>query len=397
MGTCKKGTIKHEKLMKLLVIGGTGVLSGAVVNEAIRNRIDVTIVVRGTKKTIVPEGVKIIQADYRNSPLMETALKDKHFDAVIDFICYNKDQIAYSIDLLHSVADQYIFISTTCVYDTSISGIKTEESKKVLSDWNYSVNKWACECLLRDKASELNFNYSIIRPCVTYDDTRIPYGVMPPYGYHWTMCARILAGKPIIRWDKGTTRWNMMRVEDFAVGVVGIIGNKQAYNEAYNLSGDNAYEWNDVISIVEDYLGKKAVICDMTSSEYKAFYPKRSGEIAGRSLDAIISNRKIKALVPSYNTSCSLHKGLFKTLDAYKKQNYQKGIDWEYDANLDLIISLYCRKHKIDRSVYKLNFVDYLGTATLSDKKRYWMESHNNFIFVKLIRKTSKIVSRLTK
>ena len=80
-----------------------------------------------------------------------------------------------------------------------------------------------------------------------------------------------------------------------------------------------------------------------------------------------------------------------------QKQNYQKGIDWEYDANLDLIISLYCRKHKIDRSVYKLNFVDYLGTATLSDKKRYWMESHNNFIFVKLIRKTSKIVSRLTK
>lgn len=383
--------------MKLLVIGGTGVLSGALVNEAIRNKCEVTIVIRGTKKSVVPQGVSVIQADYRNRPIMETALNDKHYDAVIDFICYNKEQIAYSIDLLHTVADQYIFISTTCVYDTSVPGIKTEESKKVLPDWNYSVNKWACECFLREKAKELNFNYSIIRPCVTYDDTRIPYGVMPPYGYHWTMCARILAGKPIIRWDNGTTRWNMMRVEDFAVGVVGIIGNRQAYNEAYNLSGDNAYEWNEVISIVEEYLGKKAVICDMTSSEYKSFYPKRSGEIAGRSLDAIISNRKIKALVPSYNTSCSLHEGLFKTLEAYKSQNYQKGIDWEYDANMDRVISLYCKKHAISKIKYNLGFTDYLGTATLSDRKRYWMEYHCNSICVRSIRKLSKIVSRLTK
>ena len=334
--------------MKLLVIGGTGLLSGAVVSEAIRNKWDVTIVIRGSKISLVPKEVNIIQADYRNRPFMETALKGKHYDAVVDFICYNKEQIAYSIDLLHTVADQYLFISTTYVYDISIPGIKTEESKKIFLDWNYSVNKWACECLLREKAKELKFNYSIIRPCVTYDNTRIPYGVMPPYGYHWTICARILAGKPIIRWDKGTTRWNMMRVEDFSVGVVGIIGNKQAYNEAYNLSGDNAYEWNDVISIVEEFLGKKAVICDMTSSEYKSFYPKRSGEIVGRSLDAIISNRKIKALVPSYNTTCSLREGLFKTLEAYKSQNYQKGIDWEYDANLDLIITLYCKKHNIN-------------------------------------------------
>lgn len=383
--------------MKLLVIGGTGVLSSAVVSEAIRNKLDVTIVIRGSRISAVPQEVNIIQADYRNRPLMETAIKGKHYDAVIDFICYNKEQIAYSIDLLHTVADQYIFISTTCVYDTSIPGIKTENSKKVLADWNYSVNKWACECLLRDKAKELNFNYSIIRPCVTYDDTRIPYGVMPPYGYHWTICARILAGKPIIRWDNGTTRWNMMRVEDFAIGVVGIIGNKQAYNEAYNLSGDNAYEWNDVISIVEEYLGKKSVICDMTSSDYKSFYPKRSGEIVGRSLDAIIDNSKIKALVPSYNTSCSLREGLFKTLESYKCQNYQKGIDWEYDANLDLIISLYCQKHNMNSKSYNLGFTDYLGTATFSDKKRYWMEYHSNSILVKSIRKISKMVSQLTK
>jgi len=54
------------------------------------------------------------------------------------------------------------------------------------------------------------------------DDTHIPYGISPQYGYHWTLIARILSGKPIIRWNGGINRCNMMRVEDFAVGVIGL-------------------------------------------------------------------------------------------------------------------------------------------------------------------------------
>ena len=30
----------------------------------------------------------------------------------------------------------------------------------------------------------------------------------------------------------------MMRVEDFAVGVIGLIGKDEAYNEAFNVCGD---------------------------------------------------------------------------------------------------------------------------------------------------------------
>ena len=157
--------------MKLLVIGGTGLLSGAVFSEAIRNKWDVTIVIRGSKISLVPKEVNIIQADYRNRPFMETALKGKHYDAVVDFICYNKEQIAYSIDLLHTVADQYLFISTTYVYDISIPGIKTEESKKIFLDWNYSVNKWACECLLREKAKSAQKRIENIHNSATYADS----------------------------------------------------------------------------------------------------------------------------------------------------------------------------------------------------------------------------------
>lgn len=364
--------------MKLLLIGGTGVLSSAVVKEALSHGIETTIVNRGKKKQVLPDGVTLIKADYRDSELMRLKLADQHFDAVIDFICYNKKQIAYSIDLLHDVADQYIFISTTCVYDTREPGIKDEESKKVLPDWDYSINKWECECYLKEQADKLCFNYSIVRPCVTYDDTRIPYGVMPLYGYHWTLCARILNGKPVLRWGSGKNRWNMMRVEDFAVGVVGIVGNKQAYGEAFNLSGDTPYSWNDVLSVLAKELGKDPVVFDVTTEEYQACYPDRKGEIAGRSLDAIVSNDKIKAFVPDYRTTYTLDTGLKKTIEAYRKDNYQLGIDWKFDAATDRIIKVLSKQKGISPDIYNLGFVDYLGTATRADRKAYWLEFHKD-------------------
>ena len=47
--------------IKLLLIGGTGVLSSAVVNEALSKQIDVTIVNRGKKKNVIPDNVHLIK------------------------------------------------------------------------------------------------------------------------------------------------------------------------------------------------------------------------------------------------------------------------------------------------------------------------------------------------
>lgn len=375
--------------MKLLVIGGTGVLSSAVVAEALKNNIEVTVINRGRSGRQSPEDVHQIIADYRDTDYMQTILKDLHFDAVIDFICYTPAQIEYSVNLLHSISNQYIFISTTCVYNSEILGIKKEDSEKVLKSWNYSVNKWKCEEFLLKKSKDLVFNYTIIRPCVTYDDTRIPYGIMPEYGYHWTFIARIINGKPILRWDGGDTRWNMMRVEDFAVGVVGLIGNPLAYGEAFNLSGDTAYSWNDVLKSIEFEIGVSPVIIDISSEEYMKAYPGRQGEIIGRSLDLIVDNSKIKNVVPSYATKISLRDGIKKTINAYINQNYQKGIDYAFDGDTDRIISTILRNRKSNKDSRKLKFINYLGKCSFIDRVTYISHRYNSYflsLIIKIIR-----------
>lgn len=383
--------------MNLLIIGGTGVLSSAVVNEALRQNLSVTIVNRGRKKKTIPQGVELIEADYHDKSLMEKRMSGRHYDVVIDFIVFKKEEITYSVDLFHKIADQYVFISTTCVYNTEIAGIKTEESDKVLKAWNYSANKWDCEQYLCSEAQRLSLKYTIIRPCITYDDTRIPYGIMPQYGYHWTFIARILNGKPVLRWDGGNAKWNMMRVEDFAVGVVGLLGNPQAYGEAFNLSGDNAYSWNDVLSALHKTLGVRPIPFDITAEEYAKSYPMKKGEIIGRSLDSIVDNSKIKSAVPYYKTSYSLNEGVAKTVNAYRTQNYQRGIDWNFDADTDRIIKKWCKKNKTDSSQYKIGFVDYLGNATLIDKIQYYFSYHKERCDIRLVQFAIRICRRIKK
>ena len=181
--------------MNLLLIGGTGVLSSAVTAEALKRGIEVTMINRGRRS--LPQGVESIVCECHKYAEIQTLLAGRHFDAVIDFLCFSAREVESSYRLYSKVAKQYVFISSCMVYDTRGGGWMDEDSPKVLPMWQYSVGKWDCEIALRKLAQNSSCKITVIRPAVTYGDTRIPYGEAPQYGYHWTLIARILAGKPI--------------------------------------------------------------------------------------------------------------------------------------------------------------------------------------------------------
>lgn len=384
--------------MNILIIGGTGVLSSAVTAEALNKGIGVTMINRGNRE--IPKGVELIKSDKDNLDYIAKQLEGRFFDAVMDYLCFTDSQTEKSVQFYKKYTKQYFYISSCAVYNTELLAgrMADEDSPKVLSIWKYSVDKWASERKIAKLFEGSKVKYTIIRPSVTYGDTRIPYGISPKYGYHWTLAARILAGKPIITWNGGRNRCNMTRVEDFAVGVVGLIGNEKAYSEAFNVCGDDAPTFKDVLNVMSEFLCKEVITVDVSSEFYAKEIPSRAGEIlGGRSIDTINSNEKLKATVPAFKQTYSLKEGVFKTLNAYKDQNYQIGIDWEFDANTDRIIKKWCQKEGVDSKQYHLGFKDYLGTATIKDRIKYWFIYHNMYgayMFpIRIKNKLKKIIS----
>ena len=386
--------------MKILMVGGTGVLSSAVAKEALCKGLEVTMINRGNRRKNMPQGVELIVSDKDNHERISHLLKGRQFDAVMDFLCYNEQELERSFSFYSQITKQYFFISSAAVYNNSIIGPCRENHPKIQPLWSYSVNKWKSEEKLMALAMGTDVNYTIVRPMVTYDDTRIPYGIAPLYGFHWTIIERILHDKPIITWNQGANRCNMMRVEDFAVAFVGLIGNEKAYNEAFNICGDEAPSFKEVLDIIGDIVCHEVKTIDVAPEFYAKENPGIAGELlGGRAITTLIDNTKIKDVVPNFSQRIFLKEGIFRTIDAYKKKNYQKGIDWSFEAMTDKVIYSWCKQQGLSLPSSTTSFINYLGKATLMDRYCYWIKKHSsNFIvktYLHLELKTRQIAYRL--
>ena len=381
--------------MDILIVGGTGVISYAIVAESLSCGFNVTCINRGISKSQkLPQNVEVIYADYKNKEVIETKIKKRYFDVIIDVLCYNANDIDYSISLFKDKCKQYIFISSCEVYNKGKGDYEcTEDSKLINPVWDYSINKVKCERRLIHLASLYNFKYTIVRPAVTYGNTRIPYGITPPYGYHGTLIMRMLNHKPFILWDEGKAYSTITRVEDFAKGIVGLFGNDKAMNQAFHVAGDERYTWKEVLDMLGDILNVKPIYVNLTKEQLAKEMPARKGEIlGGRGVSMLLDNSKLKSVVPDFKTTIPLRKGLEMTVNYYLKYNCLSGIDYAFDGDWDRIIKKYCKS-------YKLEFIDYLGNATKDDKKKYAHSLHKNialekmkYFLCKLIGRTKRIV-----
>ena len=354
---------------KILIIGGTGTLSIDVVKLSLSKGHQVYILNRGNNVKSIPKSVKLLKADIKNSNQVNEVIKNHHFDVVVDFLSYKINDLKNSLSLFEKKCNQFIFISSACVYRRSEEdGIIKENSPLINSNWSYSKYKVDCEEYLIGKCSESKLKYTIVRPYITYGDTRIPYGIMPSYGWHWTFISRILNNKPVFLWDDGSTICTLTHTSDFAVGLVGLFKNSKAYNQAFHIVGDETISWESLLNLIGKLINKKPIIVKIPSKYVSFKLPHLKGILLGdRSLNAVFDNSKIKKIVPEFTTKTSLNQGILQTINAYKENNYMKGIDYKWDGQMDKLIESYTEK-----IYHNLKLIPYLK-INLKDKLNYYL------------------------
>lgn len=327
--------------MNILIIGGTGVLSTDIVLRSLECRHDVTVLNRGHHVSEIPEGVKIIKADVRNIDEVNRKMVGERFDVIVDFLSFTEKDLKTTFGLFKDKCTQYIFISSACVFRRSLEDdILLENSPKPNTNLPYSINKYACEKWLSANSERAKCKYTIVRPYITYGDTRIPFGIAPLARYHWTIVARILNGKPMFLWDNGTAKCTLTHSKDFAYNFVQLYLNEKAYNEDINLVGDYVYTWREMLETLYDILGKnKNNIVSISTNKIVKILPCFKEFLFGdRSLNAVFDNSKLKRIIPDYHQSITLENGIKGTLNYYRKNGYLEGIDFKYDGRLDKLI-----------------------------------------------------------
>lgn len=339
----------------VLLLGGTGTLSTAVLRQALLKGYKITIMNRGSNNKNVPDGVEVVIGDFKNADNMRSKFAKATFDVVVDFLSRVPDDIERVFPIFKDRCQQYIFISSACVYRRAKCDFPIKESSpKPNKDWSYNTEKYESELKLQELAKDAKSYYTIIRPYITYNEERIPLGIAPSYRYHRTIIDRIKAGKPWFVWDDGKAITTVTYTADFAVGVVGLFLNDKAKNEDFHITSDYSYTQKEVVEMLFMKLNVSCNIVSIPTSKLSATLPEYKSMLIGdRALDAKFDNTKIKSAVPELHFKTSLSEGLDIIIKHWKESKPQ--YDYQFEAQIDKMLY---------KNNVKARYIEYQGESS---------------------------------
>ena len=316
--------------MRILFIGGTGNLSTACAAQLRAQGHEILVLTRGQRP--VPEGFQALRADRRDPASVAAALQGQKLDAALDFIAFEPADAQMDFELLKNRIEQFVFISTTVVYERPARFLPMTEAHPQGNAYSdYGVKKQACEAWLMDQHRRTGFPITIVRPSHTYSQSWIP-GVVTSTDYGFA--ARLEQGKPVFVPGDGETPWTLTAASDFAVGLAGLLGNPGAIGEAVQITGDEVLTWNQIYAEIASALGVAhpdivQVPVDFICERHPLMVAKLKGD---KSAPGLFDNAKIKTLVPSFATRIPFREGIRQSVAWFRDHPEARSINAQFDA-----------------------------------------------------------------
>jgi nucleoside-diphosphate-sugar epimerase len=324
--------------LKVLFIGGSGIISSACSRLAVARGIDLYLLKRSTGgPRPVPAEATVLRGDIRDPASVKDALGGLEFDAVVNWVAFTPEHVQADIDLFRARAGQYIFISSASAYQTPPARVPVVESTPLRNPhWRYSRDKIACEDLLVAAYRAEGFPATIVRPSHTYDRTLVPFDG------GWTTVARMRQNKEIVVHGDGTSLWTLTHHEDFAKGFVPLLGHPRTLGEPFHITSDEALTWNQIAEALAAAAGVTPRIVHVPSDAIAAADPEwGAGLLGDKAHSMIFDNAKLRSVVPGYTATIPFHQGAREIVAWHDEDPARQVVDERFDAVMDQLVALY--------------------------------------------------------
>jgi nucleoside-diphosphate-sugar epimerase len=327
--------------MKILFIGGSGVISRAATQQTLAAGHELWLLNRGKRRPI--EGARSLVADMADVESVRTALHGHTWDVVVQWIAFAPADIRRDLELFRDTARQYIFISSASVYQKPLAHyLITESTPRANPHWEYSRLKIACEQELEAAHQATGFPGVIVRPSLTYGDDQVPL-VLNSWNQSWTAIDRLRRGAPVIVPGDGTSLWTITHNTDFAQGLTGLFGNPTTYGHAFHITSDEVLTWNQIFQQAAQAAGVSAPKwVHMPSDFIISCVPSVEGTLLGdKAVSAVFDTTKIKRFVPGFVAKMSFAAGIRRTIAWFDADPARRQIDEAANQRWDKLISAY--------------------------------------------------------
>ena len=229
--------------MHILIIGGTRFMGALTVWRLLARGERVTILTRGQARDDFGERVERIVAD-RETPAFAASLAGRRFDAVIDFVAFNGNDVRGAIAALGDRAGHYVLVSTGQVYlvreglrdaqgvpqlarelDYAGTVIARPTAPRDAGQWDYGAGKREAEDALVEAAA---FPSTRIRiPMVN--------GPRDPDRRIENYLVRMLDGGPVVVPGGGAAVARHVYAHDVSETLCKLLGDARRFGQAYNV------------------------------------------------------------------------------------------------------------------------------------------------------------------
>ncbi len=330
--------------MRILFIGGTGLISSACSELAVERGHELFILNRSAStKYPAPQGVILLTGDvHTDGSRLSGLLAGHRFDAVVDFIAFTVEDIERDIRLFRGRTNQFVFISSASAYQKPPKNyLITEDTPLENPFWEYSRNKIACEERLMQAYRDEKFPVTIVRPSHTYGPSQIPFCVSS-WTHPWTVIDRMKRGKKVIIPGDGTSLWVLTWNADFAKGFVGLLGNEKAIGEAFQITSDEVLSWNQIYLEAHQALGLAPNVIYIPSDLLAKSDVNFTGTLIGDKVNSVVfDNSKIKRFVPDYHCEVNWGEGVRRAIAWHEAHPEFQTIDTDANTLWDRIIAEY--------------------------------------------------------
>ncbi len=266
--------------MNILVIGGSGFLSGHVAKESLAAGHSVTVVTRG--KRPAPDGVTSIIADRQDRAAFASAIAETkmRWDIAIDCIGFSADDAQQDVEVVAKQCDHLVFVSTDFVFSIHNRPFPVDETftgfETLLA---YGKSKREAELVILGASGQLPV--TIVRPCHIYGPGSL-LGCLPLHGRDPQLIQKLRDGETLKLVGGGYFLQQPVFAPDLARFLLSCHGKAKAAGEIFMTAGPDVVESRRYYAIVAQHLGVTAAFEEVSISDFLRDNPDKTAFCAHR-------------------------------------------------------------------------------------------------------------------
>ena len=284
--------------MRVVVVGGTGNISVAVVRSLLDFGHEVTIYNRGRTDQPVPPGVRVLHGDRHDRAEFEAQMQAERFDAALDMICFTAEDARSDVRAFRDVR-HFVHTSTMAVFGGPLAERPITEDSPRRPVIPYGEQKVEADRVFAEASARGELPVTVFMPAQTWGYQPV---LLRQLDRDPRWIDRIRRGKPILVTHEGELIWPNCHSDDAGVAYAAAVGRERCIGRTYILTGTRLTTWREYHEGVAEAIGCAVTLVDAPADLLIKAWPENTRLLASESRwNRIYSLDRIKRDIPEFN------------------------------------------------------------------------------------------------